>query len=301
MKSIKSYYFRIKLNKSAITKATLTIVGSVYTIWGFVSLFEPLEGLFSENTTIWMKLGIGIGVLFIVASIAFVGSSIYYLCSNSTHVLTSNSRKNVYVKFGDMYSPYVVEKDYSRRRNIVIPVNRCFDTVVDDDLISSNTLHGKTMQRLYSNGQYNSDTLNNAIQASLSGISVYDTLSVEQKPKGNRKRYACGTVSEIKESETLTYFFLGLSKFNENLKASTAKAEFAEAVQKMIEYCNERAQGYPVVLPLMGTGLSRTNIPAGEALKYMVSAFRINRDIINCDFHIVVWKALKYEISIKDL
>lgn len=65
MKSIKSYYFRIKLNKSAITKATLTIVGSVYTIWGFVSLFEPLEGLFSENTTIWMKLGIGIGVLFI--------------------------------------------------------------------------------------------------------------------------------------------------------------------------------------------------------------------------------------------
>lgn len=301
MKLIKSTYLRIKLNRGIIIKTASTVVGCVYTIWGCVSLFEPLEGLFCENITGWVKLGIGMGVLLIVALIAFIGSSIYYLCSECTHVLTSNSRKKVYVQFGDMYSPDIVEKGYSKRRNIVIPVNRCFDTIVDDNLVSHNTQHGKVMQELYDKGLYDSNILNDEIQASVSRISDFEQLSTNQKMLGNLKRYACGTVAEIKVSESLTYFFLGLSKFNERLKASTTKAEFAEAVQKMIEYCNERAQGYPVVLPLMGTGLSRTNIPAGEVLMYMVSAFRINRDIINCDFHIVVWTGLKDEISIKNL
>ena len=44
MKLIKSTYLRIKLNRGIIIKTALTIVGCVYTTWGCVSLFEPLEG-----------------------------------------------------------------------------------------------------------------------------------------------------------------------------------------------------------------------------------------------------------------
>lgn len=295
-----NYYLRIKHNIRPIIKASLAIVGSIYTVWGFLSLFNPTDGLFDEGTSGWIKFGVGIGILAIIALIAFISSSIYFLCSNSTHILKSNARKNVYVKFGDVFSPDVVEKNYKGRRNIVIAVNRCFDTTVDDNLISYNSLHGKAMKRLYDRNIYTDNSLNTQLQNSISKYP-YETLSLDKKPSGNLKRYPCGTICEIKESDSLTYFFMGLSELDNQFKASASKAEFAESVQKMIEYCNKRSQGYPVVVPLLGTGLSRTNIPAEDALKYLVNAFRINRDIINCDFYIVVWDGLKNEISIKDL
>lgn len=33
-----------------------------------------------------------------------------------------------------MYSPDIVEKGYNGKRAIVVSVNRCFDTIVDDNL-----------------------------------------------------------------------------------------------------------------------------------------------------------------------
>ena len=35
-----------------------------------------------------------------------------------------------------------------KRRNIVILVNRCFNTIVDDNLVSSNTLQGIAIKKL---------------------------------------------------------------------------------------------------------------------------------------------------------
>ena len=44
-------------------------------------------------------------------------------------------------------SSEIIGKNYGERRNLVIPVNRCFDTLVDDNLISSKTIHGNLMQK----------------------------------------------------------------------------------------------------------------------------------------------------------
>ncbi len=45
----------------------------------------------------------------------------------------------------------------SVKRNIVISVNRCFDTLVDEDLVSTDRLHGYVMNRLYNQKIYTSD------------------------------------------------------------------------------------------------------------------------------------------------
>ena len=85
------------------------------------------------------------------------------------------------------------------------------------------------------------------------------------------------------------------------MNAHTSKADFVLAVQKLIEFCNQNAQGYPVILPLLGSGLSRTNIGLSDILHYLVDAFAINKDIINNDFYIVVWKGDKDKVAIKEL
>ena len=301
MKKLMCLIKRVWLNKSAIYRKTFAYVGIAFTFWGFVSLFNPLDGILDSSATFGCKLMIGLLVLIIVAGISFIISSFEVLNANENIVLTSKTGHKVVVQYGDMYSPDIVEKGYNGRRNIVISVNRCFDTIVDDNLISRTTQHGRIMRELYNTNEYDENTLNAALQQSLSHIKPEVYLTKDEKPKGNRKRYACGTVAELIVSDNLTYFFLGLSKFDNQLAASTTKAEYVFALQNLIEFCNVRSQGYPVILPLMGTGLSRANISHEEALSYMVSALHMNNDIINCDFHIVVWKGMKDKVSIKNL
>lgn len=301
MKKLKSMIKRIWLNKSSIYRKACAYVGIAFTLWGFVSLFSPLDGILDSSATLWCKLTIGLLVLIIVAGISFVIASIVVLYTDANIVFSSKTGHKVVVQYGDMYSPNIIEKDYSERRNIVIAANRCFDTIVDDNLISHNTQHGHIMRELYCTNAYDEESLNAALQQSLSRIQPEMHLTKDNKPEGNLDRYACGTVAELMVSNTLTYFFLGLSKFDAHLAASTTKAEYVQALQNLIEFCNARSQGYPVILPLMGTGLSRANISHEEALGYMVGALKMNIDIINCDFHIVVWKGMKDKVSIKNL
>lgn len=289
------------MNKESIIKHTLCYVGSVYGLWGFVSLFNPLDGLIDNNLVWYYKLLVGFGALVGITLICFVLSCAIELHNNKSVVLTSNTEKKVIVQFGDIFSPKSVVDNYNGRINLVVPVNRCFDTKVDDDLISHSTLHGKVMQKLYDAGLFTESSLNESLQQSLQSDKPEKKLEVADKSSGNLDRYPCGTVAEIKIDEKKTFFFLGLSKFDSKLKASTTKAEFVLAVQKLIEFCNSRSQGYPVILPLFGSGLSRTNISQTEILSYLVSAFKVNRDIINCDFHIVVFDGMKDKISISDL
>lgn len=77
--------------------------------------------------------------------------------------------------------------------------------------------------------------------------------------------------------------------------------EFAIAVQKLIEACYEKSTGFPVIMPLVGTGLSKTKIDQQDVLKYLVSAFMLNKAEISCDYHIVVREDIKEEIAITNI
>ena len=289
------------INKSAIFKLACTYTGVVFTFWGFVSLFEPLNGVFQDDASFVCKLLIGILVLLAVFIISAIAACWKVLRSNEVCLGESSTRNSVYVKYGDMYSPDIVEKGYNGKRAIVVSVNRCFDTIVDDHLVSHNTQHGQVFQKLYDSQKFTPDSLNRTISDILRRDTAYEDLTVEIKPEGNRKRYNVGTTVNLQIDDNLSYYLLGLSYFDEHLNAKTSKADFELAVQKIIEFCNQNAQGYPVILPLLGSGLSRTTIGLNDILHYLVGAFAINKDIINNDFYIVVWKGDKDKVAIKEL
>lgn len=301
MKRINSIIKRLWINKSAIWKSACAITGVVFTIWGFVSLFDPLDGVFDEGNSPYYKLLIGFLVLLGVFILSSVIAGIRQLSSNQICIGESSTKKKVYVKYGDMYSPDIIEKGYNGKRAIVVAVNRCFDTIVDKHLVSHNTLHGKLFLQLYAEGKYTPESLDNAISGVLRRTAPIKVLTPAEKPKGNRKRYDVGTTVSLRIDDNLSYYLLGLSSFDERMNAHTTKAEFALAIQRLIEFCNRNSQGDPVVLPLLGSGLSRTNIELKDILHYLVDAFSINRDIINNDFYIVVWKGDKDKVAIKEL
>lgn len=299
--NIKKSLDRLWINHSSIGKLACKITGCVFTLWGFISLFEPLNGVFKDDVSSVCKLLIGILVLFSVFVISSVAASCIVLYSNEVCLGESSTKKSVYVKYGDMYSPDIVEKDYSGKRAIVIPVNRCFDTIVDDHLVSHNTQHGQVLQKLYDDQKFTPNSLNHKICDILKQTTAYKDLTIEEKYEGNRKRYDVGTTVNLQIDDNLSYYLLGFSYFDEHLNAHTSKVDFVLAVQRLIEFCNQSAQGYPVILPLLGSGLSRTSIGLNDILHYLVDAFAINKDIINNDFYIVVWKGDKDKVAIKEL
>ena len=290
---------RIRINRQVILRRAWTWTGIAMTVLCFMALFVPMTGLIPEEWHIVCKVLIGCVAFFILFVLLAFASAVRVLFTNKVCVLTKAGH-HVYVQYGDVFSPKVVGKRYKGKRKIVIDVNKCFDTIVDDHLVSHNSLHGKLFQRFYDEGKFDEESLNKTIQDSLAG-KPYQLLTTAVKPKGNLRRYEAGTVAELKDDDQVSYYLLGISTFDENLNAQTIMPDFVNSVQRLIEFCNQRAQGYPVVLPLLGAGLSRTGLELSEILHYLVSAFAINKDIINCDFHIVVWEKHKDLVPIDNL
>lgn len=85
------------------------------------------------------------------------------------------------------------------------------------------------------------------------------------------------------------------------MNAQTPKQDYVKALQKMIEIFDMEAQGYPVLIPIIGTGRSRTDLMEREALEYLIEAFKINKRKITSDIYIVVFESAKNRVSIADL
>lgn len=287
------------LNKIYIAKKATQIVSGIYAILGFIGILIPINTSIESLLPQWQAMSIQlklctsasilIGVWLVL--ILLVSAWVYH--QKYIEILKVNGGKRVVVSYGDILENNIVFSP-ERRRNTVIPVNRCFDTIVNDILVSRNTIHGRKFTKLYESGYYNEVSLKEAINNALENVSP-ETLT------DNRKRYPLGTVIDLPTNPTGNpndehMFLWALSKFDENMHANTTKEEFVIAVQRLIEACGEMSEGYPVVIPLVGTGLSRTNIHESDVLSYLISSFKCNRNCIRSDIHIVVYKDRRNDI-----
>ena len=204
-------FHRIWLNKSIILKRTCTFVGGIYTFIGFLSIMFSFEGILPKTWEWRLKLLCSVLILFMIFMVCLILSIVCILRIKEVKVLISNSNHKVVIKYGDMYNPNIISKGYVGRRNIVVSVNRCFDTIVDNDLVSDRTQHGKILKKLYERGLYNEYSMNETIQRQLqSKAACYNDLTVGYKSKGNTFRYDVGTVAEIEGYDNIYFFFLGL-------------------------------------------------------------------------------------------
>ena len=178
---------RIRINRQVILRRAWTWTGIAMTVLCFVALFVPMTELIPEECPIVCKVLIGCAAFIALFVLLAFASAVRVLFRNKVCVLTKAGH-HVYVQYGDVFSPKVVGKGYSGKRKIVIDVNRCFDTIVDDHLVSHRTLHGQLFQRFYDEGKFDEESLNKTIQDSLAG-KPYQLLTTAVKPKGNLRRY----------------------------------------------------------------------------------------------------------------
>lgn len=298
---MKTLFKRIGVNRSFCFAFAVKWTGVFFTIWGVITLFTPSDNLIDSGLAWGIRLLFAVLIVMAVFIVIYIIGVIIALNTKRITILNAGNDHHVYVQYGDALSPDILgDSALSQRRNILIPVNRCFDTIVDDDLISNNSLHGQAMKRMYAAGEYTEDTLNVKIQQKLAN-KAFTSVNRSDKPKGNLKRYEEGTVAEIESSSECVFFFLGLPSFDQRLHPYISDVEYGIALVKALQYCIDRNQGYPVVIPLIGAGRAQTHKDERDILEFIVKLIQLNKLSINCDIHIVVRESAKDSISISGI
>ncbi len=297
---MRKFLKRIWTNRSFCIDFALKGTGILFSIWETISLFAPGDELIDRSlpwiTRLFMAVLIVIAIFIVVyiigiAIVAFNNKIVLFDVADGHHV---------YVQYGDALSAEVLGKGSAPQRNILVSVNRCFDTIVDDDLISNMSLHGQAMNILYASHEYTEKSLNAQIKQKLANQQPV-LLNQKDKPRGNLKRYEEGTIAEIKSTAGCTFFFLGLTSFDQMLHPHISDVEYGIALVRALQYCIERNQGYPVVFPLIGGGRAQTRKEEKDILEFIVKLIQMNRAAINCDIHIVVRESAKDSIPILKL
>lgn len=290
---------RLKINSSYIFKTAGKWTMAIYAVLGLLATFVSLEGVLDAFCIVSLtdKIIASVIILLITYILCSFIVSLVILNKGIVKVLDAQNGHYVYVLYGNLFDEKLLPSNVSRR-SICFAVNRCFDTIVDNVVISASTVHGSTFKKLYDNGIFTPETLNSAIQSSISPEAKYKVLSKNQKPSGNLKRYEVGTGADITISESLHYFLIGLGKMDENLKNKAEVSEYCLAVQKMIEFFDTCSQGFPVLMPIVGAGLSRLGQNPKELLKYIIQSFAMNKSHINSDIYIVLREQDRERISI---
>ena len=138
----------IWINKGYISKIVSTITGGIYALLGFIGTLVPLDEILSDKMSIWIRGIISAAILIGVWCCCFVVVSVVVTCKKRFKVLSANSGHALYLQYGNIFDANEVI-DCNKRRNIVVPVNRCFDTHVDNHIVSSQTVHGRAFSSLY--------------------------------------------------------------------------------------------------------------------------------------------------------
>lgn len=295
---MKTFIKLIKQNFQFIAKTASKWTTAVYAFVGLISLFVSFEGLFCENIGFWKKVLISFAILAGVWIVCIIIVSMMVRFTTKKKVVEGRNGNSLFVVYGDLFN-YQIEKGI--RQNLCFAVNRCFDTIVDDKVISSNSIHGQAFNKLYKEGTYNTTSLNEAIQNAIHPQTPFIQLNSNEKPAGNTKRYEVGTCVDISINHNLNFFLVGMTSFDSTLTARTTLDEYAVSIQKMIEFCNDQSQGYPVLMPIIGAKLSRLTLDQKQLLQYMINAFRLNKEKINTDVYIIIREKDRANIPIVDL
>lgn len=291
---------RFKLNFKLIIRDTFKISGTIFSVLSILFVFFSWDDLqiSSKKTRLC--------ILFSFCLLSIIFSTTYVIFIKKSRTIWKKGNASIKIEYGD-----IIKKSFSKslKKNkeiYVIPVNTCFDTIVDKDisnincpLVSSNTIHGKWINGMR-NQNFELEYINNQISKSLFNQNIiYGKLT--EKSRGNINEYPIGTAAIVDGKNESVYFLLALSTFDQNNMANCTKEEFIHSIESLVEFNNLHSQGYDLYIPLMGTNLSRANLSHSDSLEIIYSILKINDDKIHNKIHIVIYKDDKDKVSIYDI
>ncbi len=261
---------------SNFLRSLLLAIGSLS---GFVTI---LWAIFSTTMNDWANkcpwsLLVGLFVLALIYAL-------YANRSKSKIEISLSAKVKAKVFFGDLFESTEI---------IVIPVNECFDTTVDDKIISSNTIHGKFIQSFFGG---NESELKRQLKK---GLARYEPLETNlERKSGNKNKYSLGTVCEVKGGSKV-FYLVALTRFNENHRAEVKNSEYQRVLCDLFSYIEQNSQGRKVSIPLIGAGHSGVSLSKQKLLEFLLFSIALNDDLTLINgVSVILHASVKKEIDL---
>lgn len=204
-----------------------------------------------------------------------------------------------------------IMKDGFDKRNkeeklFVIPVNSCFDTIVDEDistcskpLVSPNSLHGRWIKTMVNKG-FTIEEIDNKIHNCLEmqNLVPKSIIADEDKERGKREVYELGTVAMIRGNNNSTFLLLAISEYDKDNIAHTSVDDLEMCIKSLLNFYDQHGQGHRLVIPLMGTNLSRAGLSHNDSLRVITSLFQLYGDKIHGEVDVVIYKGDKDKVTL---
>lgn len=288
-------YSKIKVNIKCILSRFIVLVSVVFSLLSGLQVFWGWDTIgVSENKH---KLYI----LFALLVICFIIAIISGLFFSNKKIIYSKDDVSIIAEYGDLMK-IAFPKKKKDERIVVIAVNRCFDTDVNDIIIDEKSVHGQFIKKYTGDSSDKKNKLEEDTEKSLkeSGYS-FDQLTDSEKKYGKKKRYPLGSVASIKGENGVTFFLLALTEFDVNCKAHCDKHQYVECILKLFEFYDIHGQGKDLYLYPMGTKMARTGFSRAESLEAISLLTKVSKEHLKSKTSIIVDKKCKNEISLMNL
>lgn len=174
----------------------------------------------------------------------------------------------------------------------VIPMDTTFSTVVDDKVISKNSLHG---QMVLKHG--NADGIRKAVKNEAERSGLQGNNGIYRFPLGTVIPYEC----ERKNGQHDTYLMVAMTDLDENWEAHTTMAQYEHTLMKMWKEISRVYARNDILLPLMGSGITRfdddQNDPA-SLLRCMLCTLNTSRIHLNSKISVVIYDGGKTNLPL---
>lgn len=272
---------KVKLTDRKLLKSFGVVVSGISTALSLILIFVTIP---ANND----KLRIGLAGAF-VAVMAVIYFFMWRQANDKVKTQLKVNRNTVVVKFGDIFQ----ESDCLK----VIPANEYFDTIVDDRIIASASLHGQYIERY---AKTSPEELRRLIDADIDlkqNISFID----QQRAVGAKTAYKLGTIFKHND-----YLLLAFTKFDKNNRAYLDNKLLWESLINMWQSIDTIHSGKSICLPLLGSGLARLvnmNLTEQQLLELLIVSLRLSgvRFNWNVKVTIVVYHGNKESIDLYHL
>ena len=233
------------------------VIQSVLTSLGIVFLIiESYEVITDDN----IKLSFTLFLVVIAASGIFYFLIDGYLLSgflkNEIEIKGHGFDTKIKVKFGNL-----LEQEGWK----AIGVNDFFDSHVDEDLVSSKSLHGYVINTYWPDRRADWQKQISSTLVTVDGETV-------NRLKGNKRRYPIGATGYATEGDN-KFLFVALSKTDVSNNVVSANGEMLiAAVRGMLRKARSVCSYEPLSIPLMGSGLARIGIKNSVILDLIITA-----------------------------
>jgi hypothetical protein len=163
---------------------------------------------------------------------------------------------SIEVRIGDIFSLH---------GEIVVSSNTTFDTDMSSGLIATSSMQGQFALRMFK-GQ--TDEIDKQISESLKGQQFEE---VSGKP-GKLKKYPVGTVAKV-SAYGKNFYFVAMSDMNEHGNAVSSVAFVDKSLESVWRYMVNRGELGNLVVPLMGTGRGRIELPRKKMIERIAQSF----------------------------